>query len=58
MRPMTKYLLPIFDVYCVRLVSLIKFTYFDSCLVDIWSLIKTKSNFFVLVFHFDFPANL
>ena len=55
---MTKYLLPIIDVYCVRGVSLIKFTYFDSCLVDILSLIKKKKHFFVLVFHFDFPANL
>ena len=55
---MTKYLLPIFDVYRVRGVSLIKFTYFDSCLVDILSLIKKKKHFFVLVFHFDFPANL
>ena len=42
---MTKYLLPIFDVYRVRGVSLIKFTYFDSCLVDILSLIEKKSTF-------------
>ena len=55
---MTKYLLPIFDVYRVRGVSLIKFTYFDSCLVDILSLIKKKKHFFVLAFHFEFPANL
>ena len=59
---MTKYLLPIFDVYRVRGVSLIKFTYFDSCLVDILSLIKKKSTFlfqcFILIFQliFDFQT--
>ena len=47
---------------CSR-VSLIKFTYFDSCLVffvfDILSLIKKKKNFVcVLVFHIDFSGNL
>ena len=39
-----------FDVYRVRGLSLIEFTYFDSCLVlfdfDILSLIKKKNIFF------------
>ena len=51
-----------FDVYLVRGVSLIKFTYFDSCLVffdfDILSLKGRKIFFFVLVFHFKFTAYL
>ena len=41
-----------FDVYRVRGISLIKFTYFDSCLVlfdfDILSLIKKKNIFFFI----------
>ena len=51
-----------FDVYRVRGVSLIKFTYFDSCLVlfdfDILSLIKKKTfflfDFYLFLFIFDF----
>ena len=42
-----------FDVYRVRGVSLIEFTYFDSCLVlfdfDILSLIKKTNIFFFLI---------
>ena len=53
-----------FDVYCVRGVSLIKFTHFDSCLVLFDSDILRKTfylifiYFLVLVFHFDFSAYL
>ena len=47
-----------FDVYRVRGVSLIKFTYFDSCLVlfdfDILSLIKKKNIFFKFDFYLVF----
>ena len=47
-----------FDVHRVRGVSLIKFTYFDSCLVlfdfDILSLIKKKNIFFSFDFYLVF----
>ena len=53
---------PTDEQYRVRGVSLIKFTYFDSCLVfvdfDTFSLIKEKYIFGFKCFHFDFPANI